>query len=173
MSQFISQSGSTTGLLRACASGVAGGDVLYSVTAILAVVTLLFPALVQIERVRLFTPGTRGGRPLSLSVVPDLQQIPDHERDRMVQYAANALAAMMNYGTGAADSACRPILTQAIAVLARRNRPCGLTEPLELLERMLQDGGAVDLGRTPSLLRTEQIPEQELIELAASARPRT
>lgn len=45
MSQFVSQSGSITGLLRACASGVAGGDVLYSVTAILAVVTLLFPAL--------------------------------------------------------------------------------------------------------------------------------
>jgi hypothetical protein len=37
---------------------------------------------------------------------------------------------------------------------------------------MLQDGGAVDLGRTPSLLRTEQIPEQELIELAARTRPR-
>ena len=61
MSQFISQSGSITGLLRACASGVAGGDVLDSVTAILAVVTLLFPALVQIEHMR--TSKVADGRP--------------------------------------------------------------------------------------------------------------
>ncbi len=84
--------------------------------------------------VRLFTPGTRGGRPLSLSVIPDLQQIPDHERDRMVQYAANALAAMMHLGNGKKDSACRAILTQAIAVLAERNKPCGLPDLVGLIE---------------------------------------
>jgi uncharacterized protein DUF87/AAA ATPase-like protein len=84
--------------------------------------------------VRLFTPGTRGGRPLSLSVVPDLDQIPDHERGRMVQYAANALAAMMHLGTGKNDSASRALLTQAIDVLAARNKPSGLTELIELLE---------------------------------------
>ncbi|HET7504127.1 MAG TPA: DUF87 domain-containing protein [Kofleriaceae bacterium] len=87
--------------------------------------------------VRLFTPGTRGGRPLSLSVVPDLRDIPDHERDRMVQFAANALAAMMHLGNGKKDSACRAILTQAIAVLAERNqpsRPSGLPALIELLE---------------------------------------
>jgi hypothetical protein len=84
--------------------------------------------------VRLFTPGTRGGRPLSLSVVPDLQQIPDHERGRMVQYAANALAAMMHLGNGKSDSASRALLTQAIDVLAARNRPSGLPELIDLLE---------------------------------------
>ena len=32
---------------------------------------------------------------------------------------------------------------------------------------MLQDGGAIDLARTPSLLRTEQLAEPELMKLAA------
>ncbi|HEY0987635.1 MAG TPA: helicase HerA-like domain-containing protein, partial [Kofleriaceae bacterium] len=84
--------------------------------------------------VRLFTPGTRGGRPLAVSVVPDLQHIPDHERDRMVQFAANALAAMMHLGDGARDNARRAILMQAIAVLAERKQPCGLSELIVLLE---------------------------------------
>ena len=35
---------------------------------------------------------------------------------------------------------------------------------------MLQDGGALDLGRTPSMLRTEQLPEAELMSLAARGR---
>jgi ABC-type cobalamin/Fe3+-siderophores transport system ATPase subunit len=80
--------------------------------------------------VRLFTPGTSGGRPLALSVVPDLQNVPEHERDRMVQYAANALAAMMDSDT----SASRAILTQAIAVLAERKRPYGLNSVIDLIE---------------------------------------
>jgi energy-coupling factor transporter ATP-binding protein EcfA2 len=84
--------------------------------------------------VRLFTPGTRGGRPLSLSVVPDLQQIPDHERDRVVQFAGNALAAMMHLGNGKKAGACRAILTQAIAVLAERNQACGLRELIGLID---------------------------------------
>jgi Ni2+-binding GTPase involved in maturation of urease and hydrogenase len=41
--------------------------------------------LAERMEVRLFTPGTRGGRPLSLSLVPDLEHIAEHERDRMVQ----------------------------------------------------------------------------------------
>ncbi|HEX4418197.1 MAG TPA: ATP-binding protein, partial [Kofleriaceae bacterium] len=80
--------------------------------------------------VRLFTPGTSGGRPLALSVVPDLQHVPEHERDRMVQYAANALAAMMDGDT----SASRAILTQAIAVLAERKRPYDLNAVIDLIE---------------------------------------
>ncbi len=84
--------------------------------------------------VRLFTPGTRGGRPLSLPVIPDLARVPDHERDRMVQYAAHALAAMMRFGTGAADTARLAILTQAIAVLAARPRPGGIVELIALVE---------------------------------------
>jgi GTPase SAR1 family protein len=124
--------------------------------------------------VRLFTPGTRGGRPLSLSVVPDLQQIPDHERDRMVQYAANALAAMMNYGNGAADNVCRAILTQAIAVLAERNKPCGLTELLDLLEarddQLLARAGRYDDKRFNKLvedLETVRLSDADLFDSAA------
>jgi DNA helicase HerA-like ATPase len=37
---------------------------------------------------------------------------------------------------------------------------------------MLQDGGAADLERTPSLLRTEQLSEAEIMALAARGRPR-
>lgn len=124
--------------------------------------------------VRLFTPGTRGGRPLSLAVVPDLQQIPDHERDRMVQYSANALAAMMNLGGGAADNACRAILTQAIAVLAQRNKPCGLPELLDLLEsrddQLLARAGRYDDKRFKKLvedLETVRLNDADLFDPAA------
>jgi energy-coupling factor transporter ATP-binding protein EcfA2 len=126
--------------------------------------------------VRLFTPGIRGGRPLALSVVPDLQQMPDHERDRMVQYAANALAAMMAYGSGTADGACRAILTQAIAVLAQRNRPCGLSELLELLERrddeLLARAGRYDDKRFKKLiedLETVRLNDAQLFDTEAEA----
>jgi DNA helicase HerA-like ATPase len=84
--------------------------------------------------VRLFTPGTRGGRPLSLPVVPELEQLPEHERQREVQYAAQALAAMMRFGDGSADTARRAILVQAITVLAERQAPAGLEELIGLLE---------------------------------------
>ncbi|TMQ10343.1 MAG: DUF853 family protein [Deltaproteobacteria bacterium] len=84
--------------------------------------------------VRLFTPGTRGGRPLSLSVVPDLAQIPEHERDRMVQYAANALGAMMRLGETANGSARRAILTQAISLLAGRR---GRGELIDLISMLV------------------------------------
>jgi GTPase SAR1 family protein len=124
--------------------------------------------------VRLFTPGTRGGRPLSLSVVPDLWQIPDHERDRMVQYSANALAAMMNLGSGAADNACRAILAQAIAVLAERNKPCGLPELLDLLEsrddQLLARAGRYDDKRFKKLvedLETVRLNDADLFDSAA------
>ena len=124
--------------------------------------------------VRLFTPGTRGGRPLALLVVPDLQQIPDHERDRMVQYAANALAAMMDYGSGTADSACRAILTQAIAVLAQRNRSCGLSELLELIDRrddeLLARAGRYDDKRFRKLiedLENVRLNDAQLFDVSA------
>ena len=37
---------------------------------------------------------------------------------------------------------------------------------------MLQDGGTADLERVPSLLRTEQLSETEIMTLAARGRPR-
>ena len=114
--------------------------------------------------VRLFTPGTRGGRPLSLSAVPDLQHIPAHERDRMVQYAANALAAMMHYGKSANDSACRAILTQAIAVLAEPNRPCGLPELIDLLEER-DDQLLARAGRYDDKLFKRLVQDLETVRL--------
>lgn len=85
--------------------------------------------------VRLFTPGLSGGRPLSLPVVPDLAHVPEHERDRVVQCAAVALAAMMRFGEGTADTARLAILTQAIAVLAGRGTSNGLAELIALIDR--------------------------------------
>jgi len=124
--------------------------------------------------VRLFTPGTRGGRPLALSVVPDLQQIPEHERDRMVQYAANALGAMMHLGNGATDNACRAILTQAIAVLAERTRPCGLLDLIGLLEtrddQLLARAGRYDdklFKRLVQDLETVRLSDADLFDPAA------
>lgn len=83
--------------------------------------------------VRLFTPGIRGGRPLALSVIPDVNGLPDHDRQREVAHAANALAGMMGFGDGANDRARRAILVQAIEVLAERRAPAQLDEVIELL----------------------------------------
>ncbi|HLL23610.1 MAG TPA: helicase HerA-like domain-containing protein, partial [Kofleriaceae bacterium] len=83
--------------------------------------------------VRLFTPGVRGGRPLSLSVIPDVSGLPDHDRSREVSHAANALAGMMGFGDGANDRARRAILVQAIEVLAERRAPAQLDHVIELL----------------------------------------
>lgn len=84
--------------------------------------------------VRLFTPGTQGGRPLSISVVPDLDEVPEHERDRMIGYAAQALAAMMKLNGGANGAAQRAILAQAIAVLAGRKGHHSLKAVISLIE---------------------------------------
>ena len=42
--------------------------------------------------VRLFTPGRAAGSPLALPVVPDLANVAEPERDRVVQRAARGLA---------------------------------------------------------------------------------
>lgn len=84
--------------------------------------------------VRLFTPGTAGGRPLSLSVIPDLAGVPAHDRSREVQHAAGALVGMMGFGEGSRDRARRALLVQAIETLAERRAPAQLEHVIELLE---------------------------------------
>jgi energy-coupling factor transporter ATP-binding protein EcfA2 len=124
--------------------------------------------------VRLFTPGTRGGRPLSLSLVPDLKEIPEHDRDRMIQYSASALASMMHLGDSANDSACRAILTIGIGVLAERKQPGGLPQLIQLLERgddqLLARAGRYDeklFKRLVQNLDTVGIHDSELFDEAA------
>ncbi|TMQ20402.1 MAG: DUF853 family protein [Deltaproteobacteria bacterium] len=114
--------------------------------------------------VRLFTPGTRGGRPLSLSVVPDLAQIPEHERDRMVQYAANALGAMMRLGETANGSARRAILTQAISLLAGRR---GRGELIDLISMLVdRDDELIDrAGRYDDRLFKRLVQDLETVRL--------
>lgn len=84
--------------------------------------------------VRLFTPGSRAGRPLSFGVVPRLEGLPEHERGRLVAHAASALAAMLRMGAGARDNTRRAILTQAIAVLAERPVAAGIEQLIDLLD---------------------------------------
>ena len=115
--------------------------------------------------VRLFTPGTRGGRPLSVAVIPDLADVPEHERDRMVQHAANALAAMMRFGGGATDTARLAILTQAIAVLAARPRRGGLAELIGLIEDR-DDELVARAGRYDDKLFRRLVQDLETVRLS-------
>jgi hypothetical protein len=84
--------------------------------------------------VRLFTPGIRGGRPLSLAVIPDLTQVSAAEREPAVHDAAGALAAMMQLDGRADKAALLAVLTKAIAALAAHLAPCGLGELIALVE---------------------------------------
>lgn len=114
--------------------------------------------------VRLFTPGTRGGRPLSLSLIPELEHVAVHERDRMVQYAANALAAMMRLGEAGTGNARRAILTQAIALAAHRRSRGGLAELVTMLEE--RDDDLLDrAGRYDDRLFKKLIEELETVRL--------
>jgi hypothetical protein len=84
--------------------------------------------------VRLFTPGIRGGRPFSVAVIPDLSRVPQADHDRAVRLAAAAVATTMRAGTSADESERLAVLTQAIAVLARRSSLGGLLELIALIE---------------------------------------
>jgi len=84
--------------------------------------------------VRLFTPGIRGGRPLSVAMIPDLSCIPPADHDRAVRLTANMAAATMRAGAGADEPERLAVLTQAIGTLARRSSPGGLVELIELIE---------------------------------------
>jgi energy-coupling factor transporter ATP-binding protein EcfA2 len=121
-------------------------------------------ALAAATDVRLFTPGTRGGRPLGFGVVPGLDGVPEHERGRLIQHAASALAAMMRLGEGSQDAARRAILAQAITVLAERNLPASLEDLLALLESR-DDDLLAKAGRYDDKLFTRLITDLETLRL--------
>jgi energy-coupling factor transporter ATP-binding protein EcfA2 len=121
-------------------------------------------ALAGGTEVRLFTPGARGGRPLAFGVVPGLDGVPDHERGRMIQHAASALAAMMRLGEGSQDAARRAILAQAITVLAERNAPASLEDLLVLLESR-DDDLLARAGRYDDKLFARLITDLETLRL--------
>ncbi|MBC7975459.1 MAG: AAA family ATPase [Myxococcales bacterium] len=84
--------------------------------------------------VRLFTPGVRGGRPLSLAVAPALARVPPADHDREIRLAAAAVMARARSSIRADDPERLALLTQAVTVLARRSSPGGMPELIELLE---------------------------------------
>lgn len=127
--------------------------------------------------VRLFTPGRRVGRPLALSVIPDLAHSTDQERDRVIQHAVTTLAAMMRLPSGSVGDARLAILGEALAVLARRSGEHALVELIDLIES--QDDALVaraaragrydeaQLKRLAQDLQGLQLSEPELFEPAA------
>jgi len=117
--------------------------------------------------VRLFTPGTRGGRPLAFCVVPSIEGVPEHERGRLIQHAANALAAMMRLGEGSQDAARRAILGQAITVLAERGGFASLEDVLALLESR-DDDLLARAGRYEDRLFGRLITDLETLRLSSS-----
>jgi AAA ATPase domain len=90
--------------------------------------------------VRLFTPGIRGGRPLSVAVVPDLSRIPRADHEREIQVVAAAVAATLRASTTGDDAGRLALLTQAVAVLARRSS-AGAAPALPELIELIETGG--------------------------------
>ncbi len=100
--------------------------------------------------VHLFTPGIRGGRPLSVAVMPDLSRIPQAEHDRAIRLAAAAVAASLGADTSSDGARRLATLTEAIALLAKRRSSAGLLELIALLEAgtdELAGAGGNDLVR--------------------------
>ncbi len=74
--------------------------------------------------VHLYTPVHPEGRPLGFSVIPDnLSELNEFERHRVVEHAANGLAAMMGYQKTNSDKARIVILSKAISLLANSTSP--------------------------------------------------
>jgi hypothetical protein len=84
--------------------------------------------------VRLFTPGTREGRPLALHVAPDLEGVAAHERDRRVMDAATSLVATLRADGAVIDAPHLAILSHAIAVLAERPGERTLADMIALVD---------------------------------------
>ena len=114
--------------------------------------------------VRLFTPGIRGGRPLSVAVIPDLSRVPQADHDRAVQLAAGAVATTMRAGSNADESGRLAVLTQAISVLARRSSPGGLLELIALLET-----GTDELAGPGGYDQLRQTLVEDLVALLSNA----
>jgi hypothetical protein len=130
--------------------------------------------LAERVEVRLFTPGARAGRPLALSVIPDLSAMPPDDHARTIQYASHALAAMMRLGDAAADAARRAILTQAIAVMAERPRSAGVADLIQLLvdrdDTLLARAGRYNdrlFDRLVQDLETVRLTDADLFDPAA------
>lgn len=101
-------------------------------------------ALRQGLDIALFTPGNPAGRPLAIPIVPDgVEQLPPHERELVVRYAAFGLGGMMGYKERGQDASRLAILNQAVRLLAEWDPPGQVT-----LDELIRIIGAPD----PALL---------------------
>jgi hypothetical protein len=119
--------------------------------------------------------------------------LPEVERQQSARYAANALAGMMNYGSGSNDLSRLAILTKAIDLLAREEpegpvlieglieliheKDAGLVDEvgrldLKHFERLVQDLETLRLNHGDLLQATgESLAIEALLGLGAHARP--
>jgi energy-coupling factor transporter ATP-binding protein EcfA2 len=68
--------------------------------------------------VALFTPGHPGGRPLSISLLPQqLLELPAEDRSLAVEAAAHALAGLLKLKSSARENAVRALLVEAVKTL--------------------------------------------------------
>lgn len=115
--------------------------------------------------VRLFTPGTHGGRPLALPVIPDLEGVPAHEHEALVKHAAAALAGMIPSRSTTDETGRRALLEPALHVLTSRRATGGL----QALRELLTSGDNELLARMPRYdERRAKKLAQELEELPLS-----
>ena len=110
--------------------------------------------------VRLFTPGIRGGRPLSVAVIPDLSRVPSSDHDGVISRTADAVATALRSDPSPDEPHRFATLTRAIAVLAGRAAPCGLLELIALIET-----GADALGEASPDDQVRQRLVDDLVKL--------
>ncbi|MGI5864314.1 MAG: AAA family ATPase [Myxococcales bacterium] len=84
--------------------------------------------------VALFTPGSVGGRPVSIALAPpDLGKLPEHEREQVASHAACALGSMLGYKDSCRDKACIALLAHAIRLLAELDHPVTFDNLLKVI----------------------------------------
>lgn len=113
--------------------------------------------------VRPFTPGIRGGRPLSIAVIPDLSRVPEADRERAIGFAVGAVATALP-ASGDAESERLALLHRGIGALAKQSSQCGLVELIELIE-----GGSDEAGDVRCDPRVRQRLSEELAALLGNA----
>lgn len=128
-------------------------------------------ALREQLNIALFTPGHPGGRPLSISLVPQgLSGLSDFDRDQAVGYAANALADMLNYKPSSRkDKSLRAILVQAFQLFAEHVGPDRLD--LESLITFIAKEDPLlvaALGRLDIRLSNVLVQDLETLKLSAT-----
>jgi energy-coupling factor transporter ATP-binding protein EcfA2 len=117
--------------------------------------------------VQVFTPGSSGGRPLSVPLVPDgIGALPADERADEAALAAHAIGGMLDYKHTGRDKTCRAILIQAVTLLAQGSARV----TVEALIRLVADEDPVlvnAVGRLDTKLFSKVVQDLETFRMTA------